>query len=192
MTQVIKHTRKDGSIDWKKTILYVSERLKDGVMCKTVAAELGVTQRALAASMTFWRQRGVPLPNMHYTAPDGHMRTRLQKGVRYREVKIDGVWKQIGRIDGQPYKERKEYKAPGGRKKQPGEEPTPTKRSYSKIETKMPSPKAPKKEEPKLPTKVVDPDRLKTIRVSKTTCIQVDKDIPDDVAIERWKKKYEQ
>ena len=199
MTQVIKHFRKDGSINWKKTILYVVKRLEDGVMCKTVAAELGVTQKSLASSMTFWRQRGVPLPNMHYTVPDGHMRTRLQKGIRYKEVKIDGVWKQIGRADGQPYKERKDYKAPGGRKKIPDEPKTPTVKKIltpkdlrAKSESKMPSPKEPKKEVPKLPTKVVDPSRIKTIKVSKTTYIQVDIDVPNEVAIERWKKKYEQ
>lgn len=56
----------------------------------------------------------------------------------------------------------------------------------------MPSPKEPKKEIKKLPTKVVDVTKMKLVRVSKTTHIEVPIDMPNEVAIEKWKKKYQQ
>ena len=179
-----KHLRKDGSIDWKKTIFYVVKRLQDGVMCKTIAAELDVTQKTLAGAMTFWRQRGVPLPNMHYVAPEGHIRTRLQKGIRYREMKVNDKWIQMGRAEGQEHLKRIPTV-----KKEPVVIVPATK--MIKRTKAMPSPKEPKKEIVKLPTKVVDLSKTKTVRVSKTTYIQVPIDVPDEVAIGRYREKYQ-
>lgn len=199
MKPLVDIRNKRGQLDGIKASAYVKSRLAEGAMCKTIAKDLGITQKSLASKMTWWRSKGIEIPNMHYTAPDGHVRHRLQKGIRYKEIKINGIWKQVGRVEGQPYKNRSEYLAPGGRKKKPGEPATPRVKKIltpkdlrAKSESNMPSPKEPKKEVPKLPTKVIDPSRIKTIRVSKTTCIQVDIDTPNEVAIERWKKKYEQ
>lgn len=178
MEQVLDVRNSRGQLDGKKASTYVKKRLAEGAMCKTIAAELGVTQKSLASTMTWWRSKGIEIPNMHYVAPEGHIRTRLQKGIRYREIKVDGKWKQIGRAEGQPYKDRSEYLAPPPRPKKKG--------------SKMPSPKEPKKEIEKLPTKVVDVTKMKLVRVSKTTHIEVPIDVPNEVAIDNWKKKYQQ
>jgi len=185
MKQVGKHLRKDGSIDWRKTIFYVVKRLQDGVMCKTIAAELDVTQKTLAGAMTFWRQRGVPLPNMHYVAPEGHIRTRLQKGIRYREMKVNDKWIQLGRAEGQEHLKR----IPTVKK-----EPVIVKVPATKIikrTKKMPSPKPPEKKIDKFPDKKVDPSKMKSVRVSKTTYIQVPIDVSDEEAKARWEEKYQ-
>ena len=199
MKPLVDIRNKRGQLDGVKASAYVKSRLAEGAMCKTIAEDLGITQKSLASKMTWWRSKGIDIPNMHYEAPEGHIKTKGFKGVKYLQIKVNGKWKQIGRAEGQPYKNRSEYLAPGGRKKKPGEPKTPTVKKIltpkdlrAKSESKMPSPKEPKKEVPKLPTKVVDPSRIKTVRISRTLCIQVDIDVPNEVAIERWKKKYEQ
>lgn len=182
MEQPTKHLRKDGSINWRKTILYVVKRLQDGVMCKVIATELGVTQKALAGAMTFWRQRGVPLPNMHYVAPEGHIRTRLQKGIRYREKKVGDKWVQLGRAEGQEHLKR----LPAVNK----QEPVPAKKIIKSLKA-MPSPRPPEKKIDRLPDKKIDPSRMKSVKVSKTTYMQVPVEMSDEEAIERWKEKYQ-
>lgn len=181
-----------GQLDGNKASIYVKKRLAEGAMCKTIAAELGVTQKSLASTMTWWRSKGIEIPNMHYEAPEGQIRTRLQKGIRYREIKVNGKWKQIGRAEGQPYKDRSEYRIPERKKRVSSEPVTPkvSKKVLKQKERRMPRCKEPKKEVEKFPTKIVDPEKVKTVRVSKTTCIQVDIDVPDEVAIQRWKEKY--
>lgn len=199
MEQVLDVRNSRGQLDGKKASVYVKKRLAEGAMCKTIAAELGVTQKSLASTMTWWRSQGIEIPRMHYEAPEGHIKTKRCKGVKYLQIKVNGKWKQIGRAEGQPYKDRSNYLAPGGRKKMPGEPKTPTVKKILtpkdlrvKSESKMPSPKEPKKEIEKLPTKVVDVTKMKLVRVSKTTHIQVPIDMPNEVAIEKWKKKYQQ
>jgi hypothetical protein len=184
MKQVGKHLRKDGKIDWKKTMPYVLKRLEEGAMCKTIAQELDMTQKTLAGGMGWWRKRGIDIPNMHYVAPEGHIRTRLQKGIRYREMKVNDKWIQLGRAEGQEHLKRIPTV-----KKEPVVIVPATK--MIKRTKAMPSPKEPKKEIVKLPTKVVDLSKTKTVRVSKTTYIQVPIDVPDEVAIGRYREKYQ-
>ncbi len=184
MKQVGKHLRKDGKIDWKKTMPYVLKRLEEGAMCKTIAQELDMTQKTLAGGMGWWRKRGIDIPNMHYVAPEGHIRTRLQKGIRYREMKVNDKWIQLGRAEGQEHLKRIPTV-----KKEPVVIVPATK--IIKRTKAMPSPKEPKKEIVKLPTKVVDLSKTKTVRVSKTTYIQVPIDVSDEEAKARWEEKYQ-
>jgi len=186
--QLLDVRNKRGQLDGKKASVYVKKRLAEGAMCKTIAAELGVTQKSLASTMTWWRSKGIEIPNMHYEAPEGHIKTKGCKGVKYLQIKVNGKWKQIGRAEGQPYKDRSEYRAPGGRKRMPNEPVTP-RVVKGKIKT-MPRCKESKKEVEKLPTKVVDASKMKMVKVSKTTHIQVSVDIPDEIAIQNWNNKY--
>lgn len=192
MEQVLDVRNSRGQLDGKKASAYVKKRLAEGAMCKEVAAELGVTQKSLASTMTWWRSKGIEIPNMHYESPEGRIKTKTHKGIKYLQIKVKGGWKQIGRAEGQPYKDRSEYRAPGGRRKGPDEPVTPRVKEVKIKVKKMPSPKEPKKEIEKLPTKVVDMSKMKMVRVSKTTHIQVSIDVPNEVAIDNWKKKYEQ
>lgn len=54
----------------------------------------------------------------------------------------------------------------------------------------MPSPKEPKKEVKTLPTRKIDPTSVKMVQVARNTHIQVAIDVPDEVAIDNWNKKY--
>mgnify|MGYP000314171776 CR=1 FL=1 len=51
-------------------------------------------------------------------------------------------------------------------------------------------PNAPKKEVKTLPTRTIDPTSVKMVRVARNTHIQVAIDMPDEVAIDNWNKKY--
>lgn len=93
-------------------MVYIVDQLKQGRTCKSIAEEMNVRQLTLSGAMSFWRARGIEIPNMHYVAPEGHIRKRLQKGVYYNEKKVGNKWVQLGRADGQPYKEKQEYKKP--------------------------------------------------------------------------------
>lgn len=168
---------KHGKVDGKKAMPYVKKRLSEGAMCKTIAEEIGMKQRTLAGMMSYWRTNGEDIPNMRYTAPEGHTRTRLQKGVRYVEMKVNGKWKQMGRADGQPYKEKQILNT----------EPKTKPRVKHK---RMPSPKQPKKVTPTMPTRTVDPNTVKMVRVARNTHIQVPINMPDEVAIDNYQRKY--
>ena len=161
------YRRSNGTIEWKKLHPYIQYHLKQGVTCTKLAEEINCTLSAFSTMMTWWRQRGVLIPNMKKIAGEGAMRTVIRDGARFNIVKRDGKWRQVGRAEDQsciPAQKRKT----------------------------MPSPKEPKKEIEKLPTKVVDVTKMKLVRVSKTTHIQVPIDMPNEVAIEKWKKKYQQ
>ena len=54
----------------------------------------------------------------------------------------------------------------------------------------MPSPKEPKKTIKAIPTRTIDPASVKMVRVARNTHIQVAIDVPDEVAIDNWNKKY--
>ena len=47
-----------------------------------------------------------------------------------------------------------------------------------------------KKEVKTLPTRTIDPASVKMVRVARNTHIQVAIDVPDEVAIDNWNKKY--
>jgi len=51
-------------------------------------------------------------------------------------------------------------------------------------------PTAPRKEVKQLPTRTIDPASVKMVRVARNTHIQVSIDVPDEVAIDNWNKKY--
>lgn len=51
-------------------------------------------------------------------------------------------------------------------------------------------PNTTKKEVKTLPTRKIDPASVKMVRVARNTHIQVAIDVPDEVAIDNWNKKY--
>lgn len=150
---------KHGLIDWAKAKPYVMQRLSDGALCKTIAAELGCKQNTLAYYLCTWRKGGEPIPKRNFTLPDGTVKIRTKRGIQYKETKLDGKWVVTGRI---------------------------TERKYNT----MPSPKEPKKAIKAIPTRNIDPASVKMVRVARNTHIQVAIDVPDEVAIDNWNKKY--
>lgn len=186
------YRRANNSIIWKVLVPYIKYKLQNGVSCYKIAEEIGCTIGTLSGSMCYLRTKGEDVPDMR--VQNNNVATKLHKGILYKRVKIDGKWKQIGRVEGQAYKDRSEYKAPGGRKKLPGEPRISTLKTVSTLrkQNNMPRPRESKKEVPKMQTRVVDTSTMKMVRVSKTMHIQVPLDVPDEIAIEKWKKKYEQ
>jgi len=181
------YRRANNRIIWKLLVPYIKYRLDNGVSCYKIAEEIGCTIGTLSGAMWYLRTKGEDVPDMRMQV--NNVATKLHKGILYKRIKINGKWKQIGRVEGQAYKDRSEYKAPGGRKKLPGELTTV---STLRKQNNMPRPREPKKEVPKMQTRVIDSSTMKMVRVSKTMHIQVSLDVPDEVAIETWKKKYEQ
>lgn len=179
MEQPSKHLRKDGSINWAKTILYVQKCLEEGAMCKTIATELGVTQNDLASAMSFWRKKGISLPNMHFVASEGHISTRLKEGILYKQMKVGNKWIQLGKLEGQE-----------GVKRIRAVKEKPVKKIIKSAKA-MPSPRPPEKKIDRLPDKKIDPSKMKSVKVSKTTYMQVPIEMSDEEAIERWKEKYQ-
>jgi hypothetical protein len=181
------YRRTNNRIIWKALVPYIQYKLQNGVSCYKIAEEIGCTIGTLSGAMCYLRAKGEDVPDMRMQ--NNNVATKLHKGILYKRVKVNGKWKQIGRVEGQAYKDRSEYKAPGGRKRLPSELTTV---STLRKQNNMPRPREPKKEVPKMQTRVVDTSTMKMVRVSKTMHIQVSLDVPDEVAIEMWKKKYEQ
>ncbi len=176
---------------WDKWLTYIQTELKE-VGYKVAAQVIGTSVGAVRQQLKKWRKQGKEVPTMTRVAkvkekgtrgrpelPDGSTAIKTCNGTQYQYRKIEGKWIMEHRVDGQP----KRVNGPGWPK---------TREKVIKEPKVQKQLKQPKKQPIKLPTRIVDSTKLRTIKVDSKTSIQIAYDKDPEEAISKWHQRHEE
>ena len=167
------------AIHWIEWLPYIQDAAEHGTKLVEIAKRIGVNKGTVSAAITRLRKKGHKIPDLG-TDIEGSIREKLIKGIVYRYQKIGGKWKLLGQKEGQVTK-----RIAARRTK---EEKKAVRDRYLQMKPKKLVHM--KREEKKLPTRIIDSNSMKTITVDSRTKIQIPADKDPDIAIQEWRKRY--
>lgn len=189
---------RDWNILIQKVIWYISK----GKSREEIAEALDVKPAYLSVIIHQYRDKGYKIDDLR-NRPQGAVLERTVRGVVYLYEKKGKEWVRIGRKDGQAmrtYSGRKKSGKPTQKEVRTAEskqrardrrERIRQEALQKQVKTAQKAVKQPKKEEKRLPDRMIDENLYKYVVINLRTTVKALKEIPDEVVRTNWIKKQE-